>query len=403
MKSITAYAILISFTDLYIFNLPLSIFLFPIAFLYLLKYFNFNATFLTINSFMIVLSIVLFLIGLINGQKINLPTLIMLFLFFIFLSLNKKNENFVKLKQEIRMSKSLPFILLFQPIFTLSQFIEFTFFGTFYLLNPFGEFTHPGPEGAAIEQLGGSAAYTPSIWTLWPRPNSTFSEPSVLAMILTISLNFYLWIYNGLKRKFLITLIVLAIISTLTATGIVMLCLSLLIYFNEKAKFKALPKFLLLLSLFFLIIIVVSQLGYFDRLYELNSPGKSGHTRITGPIQIILSSLYDNPIGMPAGNTLVIENSDVLKDGFGRTIGRFDNTYYFLIYYFGFFGLIFSLMPLIYFLYKGYKSEIGDVLPYFLIAVMIFFTGGGYSPRFMFIFIFTILLLLKNDPIQIKK
>ena len=47
-------------------------------------------------------------------------------------------------------------------------------------------------------------------------------------------------------------------------------------------------------------------------------------------------------------------------------------------------------------------SEIGDVLPYFLISVMIFFTGGGYSPRFIFIFMFSILLLLKNDSIQVK-
>ena len=402
VKSITAYAILISFCDFYIFNIPLSIFFMPLVFLYFLKYFNFNLTFLIINSFMIVLAILLYLIGFFNDQKINLATLIMLCVFFIFISLNKKNKNFPKLKQEIMASRSLPLILLFQPIFTLSQFIEFTFFGSFYLLNTFGQFTHPGPQGQMIEQLGGSAAYTPSIWTLWPRPNSTFSEPSVLAMILTISLNFYLWIYSGAKRNLFIALSIFSIISTLTATGIVMLSLSLLIYFNEVVKIRALPKFLTLASLFFIITLIIFQLGYFDRLYELNSPGKSGHTRITGPIQIILSSLYDNPVGLPAGNNLIIENSDVLKDGFGRTIGRFDNTYYFLIYYFGFFGLIFSFTTLIYFFYKGYKSEIGDVLPYFLISVMIFFTGGGYSPRFIFIFMFSILLLLKNDSIQVK-
>ena len=396
IRPILLFAILLNFGDFTIFNIAFSFIVFVPLFLYFLKFFNFNKNFLLISIFLVLLGIILYLFGLLTDARINLPTLIMMSLFFVFVSANVRNKDFTILQKEIVKSKALPIILLIQPIFTLLQFFEFTFLGSFYLLNPFGSFSHPGPVGADLFTYAGNLPpYEPSIWTLWPRPNSTFSEPSTLAMVLIISLNFFLWIYRDSKRTLFIMISLFAIISTLTATGIILASISFGVYFNERSKLYNFQRILIGFSMIFIVTLLVAQLGYFDRWDEFNTPGKSGHIRITGPIEIILSSLYDNPIGIPAGNTLVIENADVLKDSFGRTIARFDNTYYFFIYYFGAIGLFLSLSVASFFFLKAFQRNLEDVLPWFLISLMIFFTGGGFAPRFIFFFIFMVLVLSK--------
>ena len=102
------------------------------------------------------------------------------------------------------------------------------------------------------------------------------------------------------KEHFFIMISLFAIISTLTATGIILASISLGVYFNERSKLYNFQRILIGFSMIFIVTLLVAQLGYFDRLDEFNSPGTSGHIRITGPIEIILSSLYDNPIGIPA-------------------------------------------------------------------------------------------------------
>jgi len=211
-------------------------------------------------------------------QQITQLGLGFLILFSISFYLNSEQKMF-------SMVKALRYIIIFYILFSLFQFIAYTFNGfTLTIYRIIGNYIYP--EGLVEFALERRHAL-----------HSVSQEPSFLSMYLSFVSPFAI-AYALLKKRFLILfLITLIILMSLSRTGYVIYSFQVfLLFFLFKYKYFTLKKFLTYILLLIPILVVVSLTPFIDTLLSLFDIENNGSNaaRYAGAYSAIEVWLHNN-------------------------------------------------------------------------------------------------------------
>lgn len=323
------------------------------------------------NIRLLLLMVSLFLLGyqlalslFFQGVEVGAFLQFFYFLFFlVFLTgfdFNKSGFNHLKY---IRNMKAVLWVV---SIGTIVQFFLMNVLGSFIFQNPFSIFSHPGP---------GGEVYIPWITAEFKRPNLFYYEPSVLSWILVFLISMVLFFEGRVVVSVLLGSLAVFLCGALT--GIIGLLLVVLIF--SYGRFKGMSKTLLVLFVPFLLCIfgwISMNYGYVEKVMTIFDEGTSVYYRLYAPYLLNMDSWND---GYYFGHVLGSENYVISKSYMVNTDGgsstNIDNTFYYLIFYFGFLGYLF----LLFYIVLGFFSRTRLLWAGFLVVICS--TGAIFSPN----------------------
>jgi hypothetical protein len=269
---------------------------------------------------------------------------------------------------------------------TILQYITLNMLHTSALLNPFGPFSPPGP--------GGKVYHVFDLATV-KRPNALYSEPSIngwyLSMISVLA--FFYGIYNKSTKYILIGIFVsIAGFLTFSASAQINLIIIYLLLFMYKYR-----KNIFIVTAITLAGIVVifgtnllqsnsnSYLG--KRLNEYDEQGTSTYFRLVAPSILISQSIVDYPFGYPLGDVDYIKSKPYMLNWESGSNTDIDNSFFFVIFYFGYVGTILIVILLIWMVRHAFKLP-GMIFITLLLALSE--TGALWAPEIVLFSVYSL-------------
>jgi putative colanic acid polymerase len=218
------------------------------------------------------------------------------------------------------------------------------------------------------------------------RSTAFFNEPSYNALVASSFIPFVCYRFTGTKRSLYFTVGLSYVFFTHSLSGILLYgVLTALNFFSKSSSRKilvfVLPTFVFLLSSF------ISE-----RSSSINVSGSSSNFRLVAPLEAAKTVVPENPFGIVLGS--LERHMHALGFLNGTSIGTsLDNGIFLIIVYFGIVGFLGVLILFIVISIKmneQIKMRNKDWYLLLIPILMLLFTGGIFTPEFVFILVFAI-------------
>lgn len=281
----------------YIENFPITLSFISIFFILALSIFNVKTKIKLYNLILFVLFLLALLVSMIgNDVDIN-STCLYLFFFVAYLFINNNLT-------DLEMFKGLKCFLFVINILAAIAIIQFL---SNFINIPRLEIVL---SNHMVEGFNtGNYVYISNFVIM--RSHSIFLEPSILSQYsaFAIVISLILYSYKIINKHFLISSLFLnsiAIICSISGTGLIILVLSIIIYFLKNFKYKKTKKYILIFLIVLTIIITVLPINIkkyiITRALEVLNPQLSGGMRFSYPYIIMFKSWLFRPFGFSPGN-----------------------------------------------------------------------------------------------------
>lgn len=279
------------------------------------------------------------------------------------------------------------------------QFVFLNLLHSSLLMNPFGSLSPLGP---------GGSVYSPHELAIIKRPNGFFSEPSIAGWYLTLglSLNLYLILRGFKEKKFFASCFIILIGSILTFSLSAIINTVLIASYFLYIKIKKNQGILFLITFSILLLIVSLQDNFvfnyiFQRIEEINTRGSSTYFRVYAPIQLFSESLYELPLGYPLGNVNYLEDKQYMKNWESGSNTNIDNSFFFLIFHFGYLGLLVTVYVL-YNLFRALSKKHKHGIIFLSVFLILCETGSLWSMEIILILLYTIIIYNSHTKHELK-
>lgn len=278
---------------------------------------------LTISFLAIILLLFLSLINFQDKNSMHNIIILIFFFFILFLSFISNN---------IDINSTLLYVMLFltylitnntltnlELYFALKKFLLIvsllSIFAIFQFLSNFSNIPRIDiiiPNHMVLGYNTGNYVYIGNFEIF--RSHSIYLEPSTLSQYtaFAIIISFILHSNKMIGNLFLILSISLngiALICSISGTGLIILGVSIIIYFFKNFRYKKVKKILLCFLITLIIAIGILPLNIkkyiFDRILEIFNPQLSGGMRFTYPYIIMFKSWLVRPLGFSPGNEML--------------------------------------------------------------------------------------------------
>lgn len=271
-------------------------------------------------------------------------------------------------------------------VLIVAQFISFNLFESYTLLNPLGPLSPIGPSRLSEGNVFGTTYYTPNPMEAYRKPNGLYSEPSVAAWISSaaFALSLVGGSLVGRVSRTQIALLFFGTLLTATASGVInLLFLTAAVALLPSLPPHRTPSLRAVAILGGILTILASILfGISERAGEFSSIGRSGYFRVVAPLRLVSESLPEYPLGHGLGQIDYMKTKNYLVDrGWtGDYNYRIDNSFLYVIYYFGVCGIMAAILVLWSFLRRCASGRHSAVL-YLAAILALAETGGVFSPK----------------------
>ncbi len=223
-------------------------------------------------------------------------------------------------------------------VLIILQCILLNLFGSYALMNPFGDFMVAGP---------GGLIYEPHPLAPLKRPNGLFSEPSVAGWIMGFAGAVALASPILCRRNYwyIGAICMTAAVLSFSLSGFINVAATLMIYVyvSTGSRSSKYPLMFLALILLGAVAWVFVDLQLYTRLYTMFDEGESVYFRFVAPLKLLADSLPEYPFGHPLGHIEYIATKSYMINWDEGVQTNIDNSFFFASYYLGILGVVASL------------------------------------------------------------